>query len=100
MFEFMGSSNNNAANPLNGKSVAGGKFLVYTYTIKFEGTVASIRAFFDSLSMAYKDNRVYNIRDVVLTRELEEENIKITYKKKHKDLFFKPLCFFILHFNL
>ena len=56
-----------------------GSYLYYTYEIKVKGSMASIRAFLNSLSEAHKDNRIYNVRDLSLSRELDNEkpeNIK------------------------
>ena len=42
-------------------------YLVFDYTIKITGPIDSIRKFTDSLLEAYKDNRVYVIKSMVLT---------------------------------
>ena len=62
-----------AADPLKGNPVLGNSFVVYTYRIKLSGTLESIRQLLDSLNDAYKDYRTYNVRDLVLTRELATE---------------------------
>ena len=71
---FSGSTGNTpAADPLKGTPVLGNSFVVYTYRIKLSGTIANIRKLLDSLNDAYKDYRTYNVRDLVLTRELATE---------------------------
>ena len=77
MFGMQVNSNTAKADPLQGNKK--GSYLYYTYEIKVTGTMASIRAFLNSLSEAYKDNRIYNVRNVSLSREIESEkpdNIK------------------------
>ena len=77
MFGMQVNSNTAKADPLQGNKK--GSYLYYTYEIKVTGTMASIRAFLNSLSEAYKDNRIYNVRNVSLSREIENEkpdNIK------------------------
>lgn len=61
--------------PLKGKSLMGGAFTAYTYKVNFSGTIGSIRKFMNNLNNAYRDCRIYNIRDVRLVRELNAEKI-------------------------
>ena len=77
MFGMPTGKNAVKVDPLQGTKK--GSYLYYTYEIKVTGTMASIRDFLNSLSDAYKDNRVYNVRDVSLARDIENEkpdNIK------------------------
>ena len=82
MFGMPAGNNAAKVDPLQG--VKKGSYLYYTYEIKVTGTMASIRDFLNSLSNAYKDNRIYNVRDVSLSREIENEkpdNIKKVFSE-------------------
>lgn len=68
--------------PLAGK--LDGKYMTYTYEIKFTGSMNSIRDFLDNLSNAHKENRIYNVRNVKLERIVESENAE-NIKKVFED---------------
>ena len=61
-------------------------YLVFDYTIKITGPIDSIRKFTDSLLGAYKDNRVYVIKSMVLTANEDVSSlIKVTPKTAEKN---------------
>lgn len=65
------------ADPLEGEKR--GSYIYYTYEIKVRGSMDSIRGFLNSLASAHNDNRIYNVRDVRLLRDIDSEkgeNIK------------------------
>ena len=63
---------------MEGKKMEGDAYLCYSYKIEVEGTMDSIRNFLNNLTDAYKDNVVYNIREVQLTRPNPEDVSKLT----------------------
>lgn len=69
--------NANVPEPLAGVGILGNNFLKYTYKIKFQGSMESIRDFLDELNNAYNDCRIYNVRDVsFLTHIIEKDELE------------------------
>ena len=66
-----GKNNAEKTHPLDG--VKKGSYVYYTYEIEVTGSMASLRDFLNGLSDAYKDNRIYNVRELSLVREVEGE---------------------------
>lgn len=59
-------------------------YVRYTYTAVFEGTMDSLRQFVNLLQNAYKDNVVYRIREISLSRTVPE-NIEDLTSLESKD---------------
>lgn len=70
--------------PLTGKENRG--FVTYSYEIKVVGSMEGIRKFLNSLNSAYSDYRVYNVRDIVLSREVESEQMSNILKEESSSL--------------
>jgi hypothetical protein len=49
--------------------------MIFTYNIKITGPIANIRKFMNSMLEAYKDNRIYVIKSVVLTSKEDVKSI-------------------------
>ena len=50
-------------------------YLIFTYTIKIKGTMASVRSFVNEMLDAYKDYKIYRIRNMELTSNDEAAKI-------------------------
>jgi len=65
-------------------------FLTFSYKMQVVGSMDSIRALINSFQDAYKDNRIYIVRDVSLKKEIDEtktiEGLKVTISTLDKKL--------------
>ena len=58
---------------LEGKKLEGDAYLCYSYKIEIEGSMDNVRNFLNNLTDAYKDNVVYNVREIQLSRPNPED---------------------------
>jgi hypothetical protein len=57
------------------QGVVKSNYMIFTYNIKITGPIANIRKFMNSMLEAYKDNRIYVIKSVVLTSKEDVKSI-------------------------
>ncbi|OGV37424.1 MAG: hypothetical protein A2X48_18780 [Lentisphaerae bacterium GWF2_49_21] len=62
----------NSLAPVSLEGVIRGGFMTLTYKMQIEGSMESTRNFINNLQDAYKENRVYIIRDLSLKQEKDE----------------------------